>query len=236
MNFFSKVIHASKEVYHLINYSDSPLFAKQKEGYGGDLSMKVDLEAEKIFIDAFKDEGQIVTEERGVIGKANSVCFIIDPIDGSSNISNNIPYYGSSIAVKREDEVIASFVVNYANGDYFYKEGKKREKGNLFLQTEKKEQASNVDMILFEKAYANPVVSKKLYENGYKFRSPGALALSLVLADQVQALVFLGEVREFDVAAGLHYNEHLHIRKDNNLLIVSKSLEEFNKINEIIEG
>jgi myo-inositol-1(or 4)-monophosphatase len=75
---------------------------------------------------------------------------------------------------------------------------------------------------------------KKLAKNGIKYRSPGALALSLALAHRCKAVIFRGEIREFDISAGIYFNEDLFIKIENNTLLISKEKKDFDKIAKII--
>jgi len=54
-----------------------------------------------------------VSEESGVTG-AGAMTVVIDPIDGSTNCDRGIPFYATSLAVLRNDELIAGLVVNQA--------------------------------------------------------------------------------------------------------------------------
>ncbi|HUH99698.1 MAG TPA: inositol monophosphatase family protein, partial [Nitrososphaerales archaeon] len=72
-------------------------------GAGGDMTMKVDADAEKAIMDLVKgqvEDVRFVTEEAGVVGAASaSWTVIIDPIDGSGNYARRLPFYCTSIAV-----------------------------------------------------------------------------------------------------------------------------------------
>lgn len=90
---------------------------KTEVGAGGDISSKLDLMAEAIFVKHLGDFGQI---ESGVIGGGESQ-IIIDPIDGSSNALSLFPFYGTSVAkVNAEGILDATIVCNLANSDIFY--------------------------------------------------------------------------------------------------------------------
>jgi len=223
---------ASKEIIKLIHSSNKSLFEKTQKGYGGDVSMNIDLLAEQIFIKHFSKYGNIFSEECGFIDNKKDKTFVIDPIDGSFNISNGFPYYGSSIAIQKNGRIIKSFIINLATGDYFYRSKNRRIENNLFFN--KKFTPSINEMILFEKAYANIDICQKLAKNNIKYRSPGALALSLALAHRCKAVIFKGDIREFDIAAGLHFNKNLHIKIENNIILVSKKRKNFDMIGNII--
>ncbi len=233
MNFLNICKKASKKIIKLIHNKNKSLFEKTNIGFGGDMSMNVDILAENIFIKAFREYGNIYSEECGFLDEDLKKTFIIDPIDGSFNISNGFPYYGSSVAMKnKKGEVTRAFVVNLATGDYFYKDKKCRIENNLFY--EKKKTLSLNEMILFEKAYANLSLCKKLANHNIKYRSPGALALSLALGHRCKAVIFKGKIREFDIAAGVYFNNHLNIEIKNDTLLMAKDKKDFDRISQIV--
>ena len=233
MKFLNLCKKASKKIIKVIKNNDISLFEKTQKGFGGDISMKIDLIAEKIFIDTFKDYANIFSEEKGLVNNNLKKTLIIDPIDGSFNISNGFPYYGSSIALKnKKGKIIKAFIINLATGDYFYKDKKIKIENNLFIN--KTPSSSLNEMILFEKSYANIEICKKLAQHNIKYRSPGALALSLALADKCKAVIFKGEIREFDIAAGIFFNNHLNIKIKDNIILISKKKDDFKKLNKIL--
>ena len=232
MKFLNICKKASKKIIKKLHHNKKSLFKKVNKGFGGDISMKIDLIAEEIFIEAFSKYGNIYSEEAGFIDNQKDITFIIDPIDGSFNISNGFPYYGSSIAVKKNNKIIKAFIINLATGDYFYKDKKVRIENNLFY--DKKQTQSLNEMILFEKAYANISLCEKLAKNNIKYRSPGALALSLALGHRCKAVIFRGEIRDFDIAAGVYFNSHLYIKRENDTLLMAKKKKDFDKLVEII--
>ena len=237
-NFFKDCIEASKEIYFLIEKGlDSSFYEYKKDfiGAGGDKSSKIDLYAEKVYSKYLKKYGKIISEESGEIGEGE-LKIILDPIDGSDNLLSNFPYFGSSIALKKDDEVIASFIVNLANGDFFIKDSKIYKKGTLknsLLKDIKITKSSKIG--LFEKAYANPKVVSFLKKESLKFRSPGAVALSLSYAHSVDFVLFIGKIREYDIDAGLHQCQDLNILYEKDRLLVSKDNKIFAKIESFLK-
>ena len=233
MKFLKLCKKASKKIIKTLHNSDISIFTKTKKGFGGDVSMKIDLIAEKIFMDTFKEYGNIFSEESGEIDNNLKKTLIIDPIDGSFNISNGFPYYGSSIAVKnKKGKIIKAFIINLATGDYFYKDKKIRIENNLFIN--KSSSPSLNEIILFEKSYANIDICEKLAHHNIKYRSPGALALSLALGHKCKAVIFKGEIRDFDIAAGIFFNNHLNIKIKDNIILMAKKKDDFKQLNKIL--
>lgn len=237
-NFLQDCIEASKKIYKLINSGLENSFYEYKKdffGAGGDRSSKIDLFSEKIYCGYLKKYGQIISEESGKIGEGEYK-IILDPIDGSDNLLSGFPYFGSSVALKK-DRVVASFIANFANGDFFIKSDKIYKKGSLKNSTLKDIQIlKNSKIGLFEKAYANPDIVGYLKKENLKFRSPGAVALSLAYAHLVNFVLFIGNIREYDIAAGVHQCEDLNIFYENDKLLVSKDIEVFKKIENLFKG
>ena len=67
----------------------------------------------------YPDHG-ILGEEYGEENSGAKYCWIIDPIDGSSNALSLFPYYGTSVAkVNAQGILDAAMVCNLANNDIF---------------------------------------------------------------------------------------------------------------------
>ena len=233
MKFLEICKITSRKIIKIIHQNNNSLFTKTDKGFGGDVSMKIDLIAEELFIKALEKYGNIFSEEVGFIDNNSNKTFIIDPIDGSFNISNGFPYYGSSIALRNKNgKITKAFIINLATGDYFYKDKNQKIENNLFYK--KRYTHSLNEMILFEKAYANVDLCQKLAKHNIKYRSPGALALSLALAHRCKAVIFKGELRDFDIAAGIYFNNELNIKIKNNTLLIAKNKKDFKELNKVL--
>ncbi len=233
---FRRIKEAAHTIYRTIKFDMQDSFYEHVgQGAGGDLSAKIDLFAEEIFIDALAPYGRIISEEAGSVG-AGEYDIILDPIDGSDNLLSSFPYYGSSIAVQKEGKTIFSFIVNYANGDFYVKWKDFYKKGSLLHDRLKDVRFNHYARVgLFEKAYANPGVVSALKEAGYKFRSPGAVALSLAYAHYVKFVIFIGTIRAYDVEAGLHQCADLFVYRDERSIVVAKEREVYERIVQIVE-
>jgi myo-inositol-1(or 4)-monophosphatase len=218
------VIQANEEIFTALQDFDPVWFEKTEVGAGGDISSRLDLFAEEVFVKYLSPFGVIESEESGVIGEGEEQ-IIIDPIDGSSNALSHFPYFGSSVAKINGEGVLDSAVVcNFANGDLFLKEaGKEALQGKLFSEELQSVQTVPQSEIgLFEKAYANGALVEKLHQEKIKFRAPGAVALSLAYAHSVTFVLFVGPFRIYDFAAGLALCEGLEVIVEADYVIVSK--------------
>jgi myo-inositol-1(or 4)-monophosphatase len=223
--FIQACIKANEEISSALKDGfDASWFEKTEVGAGGDISSKLDLFAEEIFVKHLGGFGEIESEESGIIGEGEEK-IIIDPIDGSSNALSLFPYYGTSVAkINAEGILDAAVVCNLANGDIFLKTSTtKVQQGKLFSNTFHTPHTSgNGEIGLFEKAYANPALVSALDREKLKFRSPGAIALSLAYAHTVNYVLFMGEFRIYDFAAGLALCEGLEVIVETDYVIVSK--------------
>ena len=236
--FLEATIKANQEIYHKINKKHKKSWQKEHTlGAGGDISSGLDIFAEKIFIKHLQKFGKIDSEECGEVGEGDYT-IIIDPLDGSSNAKSYFPYFGSSVALKNKANIVkVSVVVNFANGDIFY-----RIKDNplmvssletLCFKEEKK--TLNPKIGLFEKAHENYKIIKSLSKKELKFRSPGATALSLAYAHRVKFVLFIGDIREYDIAAGIHLCEDLQVKIAKDYVIITDDKELLKTLEKIIK-
>jgi myo-inositol-1(or 4)-monophosphatase len=79
----------------------------------------VDVAADEVALRVLSGAGlRVVSEESGVTGHGE-LTVVIDPIDGSTNCDRGIPFFATSLAVLRDEELIAGLVVNQATGTAF---------------------------------------------------------------------------------------------------------------------
>lgn len=88
-----------------------------------DIVTDVDIFMETKIIEKIREcfpEHSIYSEEKGeIIGNSDYVCFI-DPIDGTINFDAKIPLFSTSIALKKNDDTIFGFVIDYSQNDIYY--------------------------------------------------------------------------------------------------------------------
>ncbi len=233
--FKKAVIEANLEVRELISQNSHDFLCREiSVGFGGDLSMNIDILAEKIFIKYLSKFGNIFSEECGFIDNNSDYSITIDPIDGSSNFSSNFPYFGTSVALKRADSILFAIVVNLSNGDIFAKDRFSFKKANLDnLAFKDVEVNHNSKIGIFERSYCSNTIFEKLKTKNIKHRSPGAIALSLAYAHEVDFVAYEGVMRDFDIEAGLFMCEELFISKKSDILLISKDKETFDKMSQL---
>lgn len=236
--FIKAVIESCSEVRDLITDSkDMSLFDSFDEGHGGDISSGIDLRAEAIFFTHLHLFGSLFSEESGWMSPAGSHNIILDPIDGSDNFASSFPYYGVSVALEIYGVTAEAVVCNLANGDVFVRTTDEYYRTSLDAPEKKITIDNNTKskIGLFEKAPEHPFLGEKLMEHKFKYRSPGALALSLAYAPYVKYVLFLGTMRSFDIQAGLYLSQHLHGVQDERYILLSSDKEVFERIRLIVE-
>ena len=237
-SFIEAVILANKELYTYINknLSLNDYTYTNITGFGGDNSLKIDLIAENIFIKYLEKFGNIYSEECGFLDTQKEFTIIIDPLDGSNNFYSNLPYYGTSVALQKNGVTIAGFVTNLVSSVIKYRAFDGEIK---YFSLIKNEEIVPIDIIktkisVFERAYEYPFICQKLSENSIKFRSLGAVALSLCDAPNYDFVLYCGKIREFDIVASLYICKNLFIYKTKKALLISQDKLKFALIKEII--
>jgi len=230
--FIEACFDAALEVESLIRSTEHSYGCEpQEKGAGGDVSIGYDLLAEDCFVKHLSCFGQILSEESGYIGEGQDL-IVLDPIDGSDNLKSNFPYYGASIALKRDGKTVAAMVCNFANGDCFVRANGEHYLRSLFRKDVREDVYINAHakVGLFEKAGSNLNAAQGLIDSGLKFRAPGAVALSLAYAHGSNYMIFVGNMRPYDVAAGLYLCEDLYTYLREDIIIVSHNKDVFAKI------
>jgi myo-inositol-1(or 4)-monophosphatase len=237
-SFIKAVILANKEVFLYINnkLTIEDLNYSEKIGFGGDKTLNIDLIAENIFIKNLEVFGNIYSEECGKLSNDKKFDIVIDPLDGSDNFSSNLPYYGTSVALVIGNETIAGFVCNLVNGVLTYRAFDGDIKSVYFCENRNNLIVSKDKKIgIFERAYSYPQICTELRHKKLKFRSPGAVALSLCNAKNYHFVLFAGNIREFDILASLYICNELFLHKTEKFVLIAENKQIFYQIKEIIK-
>ncbi len=108
---------------------------------------QADLEAEKCIIDMIKDNfpgHTIISEETGHNDHSSGYCWVIDPIDGTSNFAAKLPWFGTLIALLKDSEVImAGATLPYYNLTYFAEKGKGATRNGKAINVTKEKEMKN---------------------------------------------------------------------------------------------
>ncbi len=196
---------------------------KSKRGAGGDLSMNIDIFAEKVIIESLEKANNnilLISEEIGekFIGDKNKALInqnvlIVDPIDGSNNAVRGIPYCSASLAYAigtKISDIKKAVVINLITKDIYW-----AEKGKGAYLNDKKVKVSNLDITqncFFELNLPMKNLMKNLQKLApiirrfFRIRILGSSALSLchVASGNMEAFINLrNSNRLVDVAAGM---------------------------------
>jgi myo-inositol-1(or 4)-monophosphatase len=222
INFLKKLTF---EVYNAVNplLGTQEASKKYKKGAGGDISMQIDIVAEKVVINALEKANVnllLISEELGEIyigdkDKAllNQKVLIIDPLDGSNNAVRGVPYCSVSIAYavgNNIKDIEKGVVLNLYTKDIYWAE---REKGAFLNGT--RIHVSDLDItkkcffelnlpmknLIKNLQKLNPIIKRF-----YRIRILGSTALTLcqIAGGSMEAFINLrNSNRIVDAAAGI---------------------------------
>ncbi len=87
-----------------------------------DLVTDVDRACETLILDRIRSsrpEDSVLSEESGVHARAGEFCWVIDPVDGTTNYAHGFPHFGVSIGIERAREAIAGVVYDPMKDELF---------------------------------------------------------------------------------------------------------------------
>jgi myo-inositol-1(or 4)-monophosphatase len=80
----------------------------------------VDLDADRACLDRLMSAGfSVLSEESGVQGPAGRPVVVVDPLDGSTNASRGVPWFGTALCLVDDDGPAVGCVANHATGERF---------------------------------------------------------------------------------------------------------------------
>lgn len=179
-----------------------------------DFVTNADLFTEKKLIEFIKKNrpnDAILSEECGKISVQNGSVYtwVIDPIDGTNNFIHAIPFFAISLALLRNDEVVAGVIYNPITNELYY-----AEKGQgAFLMTPTGDVRLRVsgrtkleESMVATNSYALRTLNgliDKIIKNPFCFRCVGSTALALAQVAAGQLDVFFDcRCHIWDLAAG----------------------------------
>ncbi len=195
----------------------------------------IDKIAEDILMEQVKSNDlpyNIVSEEIGKVDRGYGENLIVDPVDGTYNAVNGIPFYSVSIAVGKTDtdSVTHGFVMNLGNGDIF-----RAEKGRGSFLNERQIHVSREQKHVFGLNLTRGVdkISGKIIGTARRTRILGcaSLEMCLVANGSTDALAYTGQyskLRSVDVAAGA-----LIVREAGGIVTDEKG-DHFNAPNDVM--
>lgn len=186
------------------------------KGAGGDMTLKLDKLAEDIILDKLETlhtncglDFTLVSEELGIrkFGSNPTIHIIIDPLDGSFNARQGIPYYATSMALatgETVNDVILGYVRNLANGDEFH-----AIKGSAAFVNDKQIKSKDVEIpraFVFEAAHNKAGLKRvePLLDMFERARCLGSTALDIcyLAAGKIDIFFYPIPSRTIDYVAG----------------------------------
>ncbi len=186
-----------------------------RKGAGGDRTFPVDQWAEDIIIKAMEKahaEGEaftLISEELGIrkFGDGRKIV-LVDPIDGSGNAKNGIPFFSTSLALLNGEklaDLAVAYVGNLAMGDEFWAvRGGGAYKNGTRIRTSPTER---LDIVAYEASTPATDIPRllPLLSKTKRTRCFGstALDLSYLASGALSAFATAAPSRAFDYAAGM---------------------------------
>ncbi len=178
------------------------------QGAYGLPSSRLDVDVEKKVIEFIEKQGfeyNIFTEEEGFIDRGKEMTLIMDPVDGSYNAEEGIPFYAISLALTRNDlkSVEYAYIKNVPlNTDYWAVKGEGSYKDGKRLKTNGKK---NLFIIYLGKKATERAY--KLSRKARRVRDMGSASLEMAMVAEGIADIFYysfkeaGALRIVDIAA-----------------------------------
>jgi myo-inositol-1(or 4)-monophosphatase len=185
-------------------------------GAGGDRTMELDRAAESIVLDelqALADRGErfsVLSEEVGLRSfGAPHPLVVVDPVDGSLNAKQGIPFFNVMLALldgPHMGDTVAGSVTNITNSERWtaIRGGGAWREGNR-LHALPHRHDGRIDMLGLESSTRSLRAAAPLLERAAKVRILGSMALSMAHTASGGLDVFCAPVpmRVFDMTAGL---------------------------------
>lgn len=168
----------------------------------------IDLQAEKKIISIIQKnypDHSIISEEKGKINRNQEYLWVIDPLDGTANYSQNIPFYCVSIAFFANNEKILGVIYDPIHEEIFF-----AQKGQgAFLNSQAiipSKIKSIADAICgFGFSDSPKAISNflKIYKKCRKTKNLGSTSLSLcyVASGRLDAYI-INKINNWDISAG----------------------------------
>jgi myo-inositol-1(or 4)-monophosphatase len=185
-------------------------------GAGGDRTMELDRAAEAIVfesLEALARDGETFSVLSEEVGRrsfgADYPLVLVDPVDGSLNAKQGVPFFGIMLALLDGPTVadtVAGCVVNLVTGDSWTaqrKHGARR--GGERVDVQRPQDLDRIELLGLESSPRSLVAARHLVESAGKVRIMGSMALSIAhtAAGGFDAFCAPVPMRLFDMAASL---------------------------------
>lgn len=204
------VMNAAREAGKIVKKGYGNIKEISDKGEGKGIVTDVDKKSEEIIKNILNSSGySFLGEEEGRTDNNSEYCWVIDPIDGTTNFSRGIPLFAISIALIKNDELLIGVILNPITDECFY-----AEKGKGAFLNGKKISVSDKNIlkgneVLLEGGYSDrdkdiyATVTKIFSKESYTRRF-GTTALEICYVANGSAEAFLSSGDSlWDFAAGL---------------------------------
>jgi myo-inositol-1(or 4)-monophosphatase len=172
-----------------------------------------DKKAEKIILDIINKnfpDYQVLSEESGSNHKQDKLCWVIDPLDGTTNFTINHPLFAVAIALLKKDEVVLGVIYNPILDELYWasKNGGAYKNGHKLKVSQQKNLSKSVITYCHGSGEKNTKKAYKLYQGfhdiSHHCRHFGCTSLELAMLAAGNTEVHLESgARLWDVAAGI---------------------------------
>lgn len=202
-------IIAAKEAGELIRASFGNAKAIADKGEGKSIVTEVDTNAEASIIHRLKTETDysFLAEESGKESLSTEACWVIDPLDGTTNFTRGIPLLCTSIALMRDEQPVIGVIYNPMTNELYVAE---RGKGAFFNGAPMHVAHNKIPpLVLLEVGYGG--IFRTMFSDivdqlvgTYSIRKLGTTALecAYVASGQADVVVTAGDAI-WDYAAGI---------------------------------
>lgn len=211
-DFYVELSEIGRLIFDTLQSGQDKVTDKNVVGLGADgtATHAIDKICEDIIVSYVQDNDlpfNIMSEELGFLDRNYEETLLTDPLDGTFNAENRIPFFSVSMATLVDDfsSLNRGFIMDLARGDIFY-----AEKGKGSRMNDRPIQVANSPV----RGYSISVGScsdprrRKLIELPGRHRSLGcaSLELALVAKGSIDLMAYVGKgsyIRNIDVAAGV---------------------------------
>lgn len=211
-DFYRKFSEIGNAIFEVLSSGKYDFNHKDVVGIGADgtATHAVDKMCEDIIVNYVQDNDlpfNIMSEELGFLNRNYHETLLTDPLDGTFNAENRIPFYSVSMATLVDDfnSLSRGFIMDLAHGDIFYSE-----KNNGATHNGKSIHVSPVPVrgYCISMGSGTDPLRRKLIDLPGRHRSLGcaSLEMALVANGSIDLMAYVGQgsfIRNVDVAAGV---------------------------------
>ena len=230
-DFYRDFSNIGDQIFESLHASNGEYRNKNVVGIGADgtATHAMDKACEDIIVQYVEENDlpfNIMSEELGFLDRKYGETILTDPLDGTFNAENKIPFYSVSIATLTDDfkSLTRGYIKDLARGDVFY-----AEKGRGSTHNGNSIRVSPVPIhgYTISVGACSDELRRKLIDLPGRHRSLGcaSLEMALVARGSVDMMAYVGRgsyIRNIDVAAGV-----ILVREAGGV-VVNQSGSEFN--------